>query len=141
MVNYAELCTKIKYKDELLKKYCAIFIDHFGNRFNSSGHHFEVEILWSDYVIMIKFKIISQESKEKDLIKWTKLGNIELIINLTKIGFENLSDNLFLQKDIKGFEDDYFYIAKPNQYKSWHSALAHLDLSEFIDELHKSNKA
>lgn len=128
---------KIKYKNDLLKKYCRIFIEHFGRRFNRDGHYFETEVLWSDYLIMIKFKIIPELSKEEDLIKWSKLDNKELIINLTKLGFENLSDNLFLQKDIKGFEEDYFYVAKPNQYKSWHSALAHLDLSEFIDELHK----
>ncbi|MCT4235554.1 N-6 DNA methylase [Elizabethkingia anophelis] len=133
--------SKTKYEDEVLKKYCAVFIEHFGRRFNSDGHYFETEVLWSDYLIMIKFKIIPELSKEKNLVKWCKLDNKELIINLTKLGFENLSDNLFLQKDIKGFEEDYFYIAKPNQYKSWHSAIAHLDLSEFIDELHKSSKA
>ena len=88
---------------------------------------------------MIKFKILSEPSKEKDLIKWSKLDDKELIINLTKLGFENLSNILFLQKDIKGFEEDYFYIAKPNQYKSWHSALAHLDLSEFIEAFFKIN--
>ena len=90
-------------------------------------------------MIIIKFKIIPEPSKEKDLVKWSNIDNKKLIINLTKLGFENLSDNLFLQKDIKGFEEDYFYIAKPNQYKSWHSALAHLDLSEFINELYKNN--
>ncbi|EQB92811.1 N-6 DNA methylase [Elizabethkingia anophelis] len=136
-----KIISKIKYKDNFLKKYCEIFIDHFGRRFDSDGHYFETEVLWSDYLIMIKFKIIPESSKEKDLIKWSKLDNKELIINLTKLGFENLSDNLFLQKDVKGFEEDYFYIAKPNQYKSWHSALAYLDLSEFIDELHKNSKA
>jgi len=135
-----KVISKIKYKDNILKKYCGIFIDHFGKRFNSEGHYFEVEVQWSDYLIMIKFKILSEPSKEKDLIKWSKLDDKELIINLTKLGFENLSNILFLQKDIKGFEEDYFYIAKPNQYKSWHSALAHLDLSEFINELHKNNK-
>lgn len=135
-----KVISKIKYKADILKKYCGIFIEHFGKRFNSDGHYFEVEVLWSDYLIMTKFKIVSEPSKEKDLIKWSKLDDKELIINLTKLGFENLSDSLFLQKDIKGFEEDYFYIAKPNQYKSWHSALAHLDLSEFINELHKNNE-
>ena len=135
-----KVISKLKYKADILKKYCGIFIEHFGKRFNSDGHYFEVEVLWTDYLIMTKFKIVSEPSKEKDLIKWSKLDDKELIINLTKLGFENLSNILFLQKDIKGFEEDYFYIAKPNQYKSWHSALAHLDLSEFINELHKNNK-
>lgn len=131
---------KIDYKDDLLTKYSQVFIDHFENRFNYNGHYFEVEILWSQYIIMMKFNIIPQPSNEKGLIKWCKIEDKELILNITKLGFDNLSDNLFLQKDIKGFEEDYFYIAKPNQYKSWHSALAYLDLSEFITELHKSTK-
>lgn len=135
-----KIVARIKNKDGVLKNYAQIFIDHFSKRFNADGNYFEVEILWSEYTILMKFKIIPEPSKEKDLIKWSKLDNKELIINLTKLGFENLSDNLFLQKDIKGFEEDYFYIAKPNQYKSWHSALAHLDLSEFIHELHKNIK-
>ena len=42
-----------------------------------------------------------------------------------------------MQKDVKGFEEDFFYIAKPNQYKSWHPALAYLDLSEFIEAFFK----
>lgn len=137
-VEKKKIISKIKFKDSLLKKFCEVFIEHFGKRFNSDGHYFEPEVLWSDYLIMIKFKIISHQSKEIDSIKWSKINNQDIIVNLTKLGFENLSDNLFIQKDIKGFEEDFFYIAKPNQYKSWHPALAHLDLFEFINQLHKN---
>jgi hypothetical protein len=49
------------------------------------------------------------------------------------LSFENVGQDLFIQKDIKGFENDGFYVIKPNEYKSWHPALAYLDLSEFID--------
>jgi hypothetical protein len=130
---------KIKNKDGVLKDYAQIFIDHFGKRFNADGKYFEVEILWSEYAIFMKFNIIPEKSKEKNCIVWSKIDNKQLLVNITKLGFENISDNLFLQKDIKGFEEDYFYVAKPNQYKSWHSALAYLDLSEFIETFFKIN--
>ncbi|WP_407531948.1 N-6 DNA methylase [Elizabethkingia meningoseptica] len=133
----SKISSRIKYKDDILKNYAQVFIDHFSKRFNSAGHYFEVEILWSEYVIMMKFNIVQYPSKEEDFIVYSKIDNKELIINITKLGFENLSDNLFLQKDLKGFEEDYFYIAKPNQYKSWHHALAYLDLSEFIEAFFK----
>lgn len=132
-----KVITKIEYLDKFLNEYAQVFIDHFGKRFNADGHYFEVEILWSKYTIMIKFKITQETSKEIDSIVWNKIEDRQLISTITQLGFENLSDNLFLQKDIKGFEEDYFYIAKPNQYKSWHSALAHLDLSEFIEAFFK----
>ncbi len=131
---------EIKYGSKFLEEYAEIFISHFSNRFNSDNLYFEVEILHSNKIILMKFKIIDKPSNSKKGIVWKNKGDKELLKNIASLSFENLSDNLFLQKDIKGFERDYFYIAKPNQYKSWHSALAQLDLSEFIDELHKNNK-
>lgn len=128
-----KVISKIKYRSDFLEEYAQIFIDHFSKRFNGDGHFFEVDIIHSEHTILIKFKIIPQPSKHANGITWSKARNKELLTTLANLGFLNLSDNLYLQKDIKGLEEDYFYIAKPNQYKSWHPALAHLDLSEFIE--------
>ena len=39
----------------------------------------------------------------------------------------------FINKEIKGFEyeDNSFYIVKPNEFKLWHEAIAYYDLAEF----------
>ena len=129
--------SKLHYKSEVLEKYANVFIEHFSKRFNSNERFFEVEIIYSNHTIMMKFKIINSPSENSNSIKWSKEGDKRLLLTLTKFGFENLSYNLFLQKDIKGFENDYFYIAKPNEFKSWHPALAYLDISEFINALHR----
>jgi len=129
------------YKSNELERYAQIFISHFGNRFNADHHYFEVEIVWSKHTILMKFKIIPAPSKAKRGILWKKEGDNTLLQNITKLSFENLSRRLYIQKDVKGFEKDFFYIAKPNEYKVWHPALAYLDLSEFIDELHRNKKA
>lgn len=138
-VQFQKVIKELPYQSDILNSYAQIFIDHFGKRFNSDGHFFEVEIIYSKHTILMKFKVVSEPSKFENSIQWNKEGSKELLKTIVKLSFENLSDNLYLQKDIKGFEEDYFYIAKPNQYKSWHSALAYLDLSEFIDELHKNS--
>lgn len=140
-IDRKKIIGRIDYKNSLLDEYAQIFINHFDKRFNNNGHFFEVEILWSKYVVLMKFKITPRPSKEPNCIDWDRIDDKQLISIITKLGFENLSDNLFLQKDIKGFEEDYFYIAKPNQYKSWHSALAYLDLSEFIEAFFKINNS
>ncbi|KIA99443.1 hypothetical protein OA93_04560 [Flavobacterium sp. KMS] len=137
-IKRKEVSNKVNYKASILEDYAKVFIDHFGNRFNSDNKYFEVEILYSNHTILMKFKIISEPSKEKKNILWKKESDKELLKSISKLSFENLSYNLFMQKDVKGFEDDFFYIAKPNQFKSWHPALAYLDLSEFIDALHNS---
>lgn len=136
-----KVINKLKYESEVLNEYAEIFIDHFSKRFNSGGHFFEVEIIFSNHTILMKFNIISQPSQHSNCIKWSEDDDKNLLITLAKLGFENLSDNLYLQKDIKGLEQDYFYVAKPNQYKSWHPALAYLDLSEFIEAFFKIDNA
>ena len=136
-VQPKKVIKKLPYQSNILNSYAQIFIDHFRKRFNSDGHFFEVEIIHSKHTILMKFKVVSEPSKFENSIEWNKKGNKELLKNITDLGFENLSNNLYLQKDIKGFEPDYFYIAKPNQYKSWHSALAYLDLLEFIEAFFK----
>lgn len=126
----------LKYSSYLLDEYAQVFIDHFGKRFNGDGHFFEVDIIHSLHTILMKFKIIPQPSQHANGITWSKRGDKDLLKTLSQMGFENLSNSLYLQKDVKGIEKDYFYIAKPNQYKSWHSALAYLDLSEFVEAFH-----
>lgn len=135
-----DVSKRISYKAIVLEEYSKVFINHFGNRFNSDNKYFEVEILFSNHTILMKFKIISEISIEKNNILWIKEGDKELLQNISNLSFENLSHNLFMQKDVKGFEEDFFYVAKPNQFKSWHPALAYLDLAEFIDALHNSKK-
>ena len=43
--------------------------------------------------------------------------------------------NLFVQKDIKGFEETSFYVIKSNEFKNWHRAIARKDLIEFTNPL------
>jgi len=49
-------------------------------------------------------------------------------------------DNLFIQKDIKGFELDGFYVVKPNEYKNWHEAIGYLDFYEFKKAILRAGK-
>lgn len=131
---------RIEYNDNHLSQYAQIFVNHFGKRFNVEDYYFEVEIIWSEHTILMKFKVIPNPSEEEGNISWNRKGNKEVLKTIAALGFENLSDNLYLQKDIKGFEENFFYIAKPNQYKSWHPALAYLDLNEFVEALHNIDK-
>lgn len=138
IIEKRKTVNQLKRKDTLLKEYAQVYINHFGNRFNSDNHFFEVEVIHSNHTILIKFKVIPTPSKQKNSILWKNEGDKKLLKNIASLSFQNLSTALYLQKDIKGFEKDFFYIAKPNQYKSWHPAIAHLDLAEFIDALQNS---
>lgn len=66
---------------------------------------------------------INFETKEKD--ERTVLNKIAHTASISE-----LSKDIFIQKDIKGFESDSFYIIKPYEYKCWHKAMAWYDVAE-----------
>ena len=127
----------LPYQSEVLKDYAQVFIDHFGKRFNSDGHFFEVEIIYSEQVTVMKFKVIPQPSEFKNSIQWSEKENEEVIHLISELGYEDLDDESLLQKGIRGMESEYFYVARFNQYKYWQPIMAYLDMSNFIHEFFK----
>ena len=63
-----------------------------------------------------------------------------LLVLLSKISSQKLTNQLFVQKDIRGFERDFFYIFKPNERRLWHKAIAYLDVNEFDDAILKAGR-
>lgn len=57
---------------------------------------------------------------------------------MIRLSSEKITDRLFVQKDIRGFEKDGFYIFKPNEARLWHKAIAYLDVDEFVDAILKT---
>ena len=80
-------------------------------------------------------RIIYPDNKdEKQVLK--SLANSLSISQITNA--KDSEHNLFIQKDIKGFEKNSFYIIKPNEYKCWHRAMAWYDVAEFKEAIQKA---
>lgn len=126
---------KLDYQDDLLTRYINIFTDHYSKVYQQSKMYFQANVFYDAYAIGIYFKVLKQEPKE--IITWKKEENIR---NFPKISGQHLLEQLFIQKDIKGFENDGFYVVKPNEYKNWHSAIGYLDFYEFNDAILKAGK-
>lgn len=118
-------------KKNELESYSKLFINHFKHYFNENeGEYIHSEIYVSDNFVGLNFKI--DENATSELIEFKEGTEI---INL----FGNLSiieqNNLYVQKDIKGFTENSFYVIKSNEYKNWHPAIARLDIVEFMNKL------
>ncbi len=137
--RYDEIFRKLNCNDTILEDYAQVFLNHFGVIYNKNGFSFEIEIIHSNHTIAMYFRVIADNFNSTKRITWSQKGYKDLLSSFSKLSFQNIGQDLFIQKDIKGFEEDGFYIIKPNEYKSWHTALAYLDLSEFIEALHNSN--
>jgi hypothetical protein len=124
-----------------LEQYARVFYNHFGNIYSSPGEYFQVEYFLIDYFAAMKFKIVPfKPQKGKEIVKSEETDPDKIIFKALaqETSLYTITDRLYLNKVVNGFEEDFFYIIKPNEFKSWHRATAHMDLMEFVDAINKS---
>jgi N-6 DNA Methylase len=117
---------------EELSRYAQVFYDFFKPRFSNN---FGVEIYYSKISIAMRF-YHTYETIEQPFV-FNQESHIFNQIFKT-IGLEKVSQDFYIQKDIRGFDKNSFYIIKPNERKCWHPAVAYLDAYEFGQELDES---
>lgn len=107
----------------------------------------QVEIYPLRHFIAMKFVFGEKKPKNRIGYPTEKKDEAEILKrlanNLSISQITNTTDptkNLFIQKDIKGFEEDgnSFYIIKPNEYKCWHRAMAWYDVAEFKEKIEEA---
>ena len=125
--------------EKVFEEYAQLFIDHFKKYFNGPDNYFFAEIHRAKYVVGINFVV--SDNKPETSIKWIpRNDDLKVVELLSNFSFSEVSNDIFIQKDVKGFEKKSFYVIKPNQYKLWHKAIAYLDLNEFSDAILNSGR-
>lgn len=125
-----------------LEKYANVYIDEFSKIY--PDEYLKIEVFPLKHFISMNFVFhktkpgnenrISFPNDKKDEAEILKrLANNLTISQITNT--ENPKQNLFIQKDIKGFEENSFYIIKPNEFKCWHRAMAWYDVAEFKEAI------
>tara|TARA_R110002096_G_scaffold422429_2_gene628881 strand:+ start:8949 stop:11270 length:2322 start_codon:yes stop_codon:yes gene_type:complete len=115
--------------------YCQIFVEHFSKRFDSGNDktNFNVDVYIESDFIAINF-VTSKYRKERIKVNYnTTLKDI--ISKLGGLGYLKVSSELFIRQDVRGFNENSFYIIKPNENKNWHKALGYSDLMDFIEAI------
>jgi hypothetical protein len=128
-------------RDPILQDYANLFFEQFNNSFDSVGKKFTIEIWHTNQIIGMFFKVVSVQEYKQDVI-WInkqndKTGILQTIISL---GTTKITDQLFVRKDVRGFQKDYFYVFKPNEKRLWHRAVGYLDVYEFRDAILKAGR-
>jgi len=90
-----------------------------------SKHYSAIEIVLQDNQAQGWLQIINDKDFQKEV--------------LTKFSVYKINDLFFELKDVIYFEENSFYIIKPNLYKNWHAAIAQLDLMEVVDQILSRN--
>src|SRR5690606_25539582 len=121
--------------------YAQLFIERFKDRLFTKEKKFVVELWHTNQIFGMFFKMIPLHEYKKDITWIDKQNNDTSIISvLAKLNAEKITDRLFVQKDISGFEKNMFYIFKPNEKRLWHKAIGHLDVNEFADAILKAGR-
>jgi hypothetical protein len=134
--NYIKIFQSIQLEDSILNDYANLFIKRFQSSFVSVGKQFIVEIWYTQQIIGMIFKIIPVKEYTQNIIHKNKQNDESGIFNfIGELSSEKITDKLFIQKDIRVFQKDCFYIFKPNEKRLWHKAVGYLDVYEFADAI------
>jgi methylase of polypeptide subunit release factors len=139
-----KLFQTLPFDDKIVNDYAALFIKRFKSNLDTKEKKFVVEVWHTNQIIGMFFKMIPASTVTKNITWENKQNNdTEILSLLTKISSEKITDRLFVQKDIRGFEieKDYFYVIKPNERRLWHKAIGYLDVHEFADAILKAGRA
>jgi hypothetical protein len=117
---------KLEFKGETLENYANIFYEYFKFKFIKP---ISISIFYSDFFIGFECKASDVETQS---IKWIEKDIFKIY---AKLSFTESSRDLFIQKDIKGYSKDSFFVIKPNEYKCWHAAVAYLDAYEINESI------
>lgn len=119
-----------------LENYAEIFINEFKDIYE--GEHLQVHVYALNHFIAMNFVFSTQRQEKKVVIKYDIQERDLFNIIAEKASISEISKELFVQKDIKGFEENSFYIIKPNEYKCWHRAIAWYDVAEIKQKIEEA---
>lgn len=129
----------IRINDPNLESYAQLFIDRFSPSLNTGTQQFIVEIWHSNQIIGMFFKVVPKNANQQSIV-WKNKAKEELLSIAIKLSSQKITDKLFIQKDLRGFEKDFFYLFKPNEKRLWHNAIGYQDVDEFMDAILKTNR-
>lgn len=120
---------KIHTDNSVLESYADVFIEQLKDLYKDE--YLQIEIYALDYFIAMNFVFKKEKPKQKVVFNQTETTEKEVFKALSNnLTIAKVSEKIFVQKDIKGFEENSFYIIKPNEYKCWHRAMAWYDVAE-----------
>lgn len=132
--DYYKISEALDIDSKTLSSYIELFLNSFNEIYKSIDQQLVVEIKYTKQIIGLFFKLVPDNSETNDKSQSVS-ENTTILELLSVLGVEKITDKLFIQKDVRGFENDGFYIVKPNEKRLWHKAIAHLDVNEFRDAI------
>lgn len=137
--GFEQILNPLPERSQELQGYIELILNRFNDSFKKNDRKLIVEIHHTNQLIGLFFRLVPI-NEQTEQVNFVNTNDNEVLQRLVTLGNEKITDRLFIQKDIRGFEKDGFYIVKPNEKRLWHKAIAHLDLNEFTDAILTAGK-
>lgn len=126
---------KVDSDIQYLELYAGVFLNEFKSIYKDE--YIIAEIYSLNHFIALNFVFVKERPLNNIVVikgytdEKAVLMSISNTLSISKLTSSSIpSKNLYIQKDIKGFESNSFYIIKPNELKCWHKAMAWYDFAE-----------
>ncbi len=134
-----KIIRKVHNDKTVLENYAQVFLNEFENIYENE--HIQVNIFSLNHFIAMSF--VFKKEKPVEIINIIQGNNNndenEVFSIIAKsVSVSQIAKDLYIQKDIKGFEENSFYIIKPNEFKCWHKAMAWYDVAEIKEAIQSS---
>ena len=126
--------------DRMLDEYVNVYIRRFERTMSCNGDKFVVEIHYSKQLIGMVFRIVCGNEFKGEAIRRKHENEQTLLSTIVLLTSGKITERLFVQKDVRGFSSDSFFIFKPNDKRLWHKAVAYVDVEEFADAILSAGK-
>ena len=124
--------------NQQLSDYASLFYDALFTVYGMSGKYVTANIYPNVAKYYSAIEIVLHSEKPSYEMRVVNDSN-SLQTALTRFSAHRINDMFFELKDVIYFEEDSFYIIKPNYYKNWHPAIATLDLADVVDQILSRN--
>jgi hypothetical protein len=136
----SKLQEPLRNRSKEIIEYASVYLKRFKRNIDTSEQKFVVRIWHTKQLLGMFFEVVPVNTPEENGIIWDEVDNKQILSLLIQLSSEKLTDRLFVQKDIRGFERERFYIFKPNEKRLWHKAIAYLDAEEFMDAILRAGR-
>jgi hypothetical protein len=130
----------IEVRSNEIIDYANVYLNRFKRNIDNDKQKFIVRVWHTNQLLGMFFEVVSIDTPEENGLVWDNPTDRQILSLLIKLSSRKITDRLFIQKDIRGFEKERFYIFKPNEKRLWHKAIAYLDAEEFMDAILKAGR-
>jgi hypothetical protein len=120
---------------EDLTIYSKYFYDYMSVIFLNAGKHIQIKAYPSVGSHYCAFEVLVLEQKPVEWISVVSTMTDSQKIIYSKLSVHKMNELFYSLKDVLFFEENSFFIIKPNYYKNWHPAIALLDITDVTDSI------